>query len=354
MPEAFTNFMNGCAPFWIANSVTSTYLGETNRDRQFEIAKESEDFQKEMERARNITQDQIEAEKIAFQRYMMNMQREYCREERIKQAANLEQQIELPFFIDKWPLELAPDTILKENIRKGKHSLNVILLHTPLIAGKKGQMELREAYIRNREQGENGLYETLEYAIEHDMPFIGDVKFRKDAHKQEKSKSADIMNIHFLMGNIPTLVIILKYQDNRLFFNAAMWDEQAARPLIRPLFAMQHDPILAQEDENYCNEVIEKLHYTISIIIGAIRDQYAMITWGKQPTLSALLNGECNKRMKNFALNNSGMRNFLLQENEGIRKVLDAKEPALLQIYDQADINYMLRSLEEQAKMLNA
>ena len=45
MPEAFTNFMNGCAPFWIANSITSTYLGETNRERQFEIAKENEDFQ---------------------------------------------------------------------------------------------------------------------------------------------------------------------------------------------------------------------------------------------------------------------------------------------------------------------
>lgn len=354
MPEAFTNFMNGCAPFWIANSITSTYLGETNRERQFEIAKENEDFQLEMERARQIAQDEIEAEKIAFHRHLMNLQREHCREERIKQAANMEQQIELPFFAAQWPLALPADTIRKEIEQNKQQPLNILMLHTPLIAGRKGQMEHREAYIVKREQGKNGIYKNLEHAICQDMAIIGDVRFRRDAHKKENCTNADIMNIHFLMGSIPTLVIMPKYQDYRIFFNAAMWDEQAERPLIRPLFAMQHDPILAQEDENYCKEVIEKLHYTISIITGAIRDQYAMLTWGKQPSLPTLLNAEGNERMKQFAVSNNGIRNFLLQENESTRKALEMKEPALLQLYAQADINYMLRSLDEQTKMLNA
>lgn len=354
MPEAFTNFMYGCGPFWIANSITSTFLGETNREKQYENVKENEDFQLEMERARNIAQDEMEAEKIAFHRHLLNLQREHCRELRLQQAANMEQQIELPFFAAQWPLALPADTILKELEQNKQQPLNVIMLHTPLIAGRKGQMEYREAYIIQRERGKNGLYKKLEHIIFQDMSLIGDVRFRRDAHKKENCTNADIMNIHFLMGNIPTLVIMPKYQDNHIFFNAAMWDEQAERPLIRPLFAMQHNPIHAQEDENFCNEVIEKLHYIISIIIGEVRDQYAMLTWGKQPTLSELLNAKGNERMKQFALSNDGIRTFLLQENESTRKALEAKGSALLQLYDESDVNYMLCSLDKQNKMLNA
>lgn len=354
MPEAFTDFMNGCGPFWIANSITSTFLGETNRDRQFEISKESEEFQLEMERARNITQDKIEAEKIAFQRYMMDLQRARQRELRARQAINMDKQVELPFFVAQWPLELKPHTIQQEIGQTGRHQFNVIMLHTPLIAGRKGQIVHREGYIIEREQGRNGLYKRLEYAIYKDMALIGDVNFRRDAHKKENCTNADIMNIHFLMGSIPTLVIMPKYQDNQIFLTVAIWDEQAERPLIRPLFAMQHDPVLAQEDENYCNEVIEKLHYTISIITGTIRDQYAMLTWGKQPILHTLLNANGNARMKEFALSNKGIRGFLQQENESTRKALDSKDPELLKVYVETDVNYMLRSLEEQNQMLNA
>ncbi len=352
MLELFTELMNGCGPFWIANSVTATVLGVGNRNRQLQNAEENKEFQWELQRARDISQNDIEAQKIAHQRMMMSLYRRWQREERAQQVINMDAKIQLPFYTNNWPLALDPSVILGLIRQKTpQQSMNVIMLRTPLLAGAKGQMNNRENYVVQQEK--DRIYKVLEHNIATGMGQIGDVTFRKDAgSKKENYTNADIMNIHFLMGSIPTLVIMPKYQDNQIFLSAAMWDEQATRPLIQPLFAMYHDPILARDDENYRNEVIEKLHFTISIITATIRDQYAMLTWGKQPTLSVLLDG--NERMKQYALENKGIRNFLLQENESTRKALEANAPKLLEVYAQADVDYMLRSLQEQNKMLNA
>lgn len=350
MSELSMNMMNGCGPFWIANSMTSAYLGKINRDKQFEISKESEEFQLEMEHARNRVQDKIEAEKIAFQRCMMKLQREYCREERNMQAANLERSVEVSFFAAQWPLALPVHTILEE-LKNEQRSLNVILLHTPLIAGVKGQIVGRENYIVKRELE---LYDGLEQSVYKDFELNTDVYVRRGAHTKEKCSSADIMNIHFLMGNIPTLVIMLKHQDNRIYFTVAMWDEQAERPLIRPLFAIPHDSILARENEKYCSKMVEKLHYTISIITGAIRDQYAMLTWGNLPILPNLLQKEGNENMKRYALENKGIYNFLQQENNSTREALSGQNPDLLQVYAQADVNNMLCLLDKQNEVFHS
>lgn len=360
MQNGSTDLFGGCGAFWVANSIMSTVLGGKNRELQQEAAKQNEAFQLELERARNIAQDEMEAEKIASRRRMMALSREWQRDERAKSFDNMEQAIQLNAYATQWPLGLQPSTILAEMKHVGSvKDLNVILLHTPIIAGKRGQMNHRESDTRLTEIN---TYGCIEDYIKNDMKLLGNVNFRKDAWlKKDKSNvdtfstMADVMNIHYLMGSIPTLIILPKYQDNAIFLTAAMWDEQAARPLLKPLFAMAHNPVLAQQDENYRREVIEKLRYTVSIVIGAVRDQYAMLTWGKQPTLHLMLDAEGNERMKQFALQNRSIKGFLLQENENVRLALDSeKTPQLLELYEQADLNDMIKTVKNQEMMLNA
>lgn len=359
MQNGSTDLFGGCGAFWVANSIMSTVLGGKNRELQQEAAKQNEAFQLELERARNIAQDEMEAEKIAFRRRMMSLSREWQRDERAKSFVNMNQAIQLNAYASQWPLGLMPSTILSQIKQGYQDSLNVILLHTPVLAGENGLMTRRGTNVRS---AEIATYKSLEEYIKNDMSYVGNVNFRKDAWLKADqsnidsfSSSADIMNIHYLMGSVPTLVFLPKYQDNAIFITAAMWDEQTERPLYRPLFALPHNPIHAMEDEKYRKEVIEKLHYTLSITTGVIRDQYAMLTWGKQPTLHLMLDAEGNERMKQFAIQNKSIRGFLLQENDNLKKALDASNsPQLLQLYEKSDLNYMIRILDNQDKMLNA
>lgn len=345
-------FSNGCGAFWVANAITSTILGGKNRDLQKQIADENEAFQMKMQRNQQLSQEEMERERIAFRRHLMDLTRQWQREERAQAALNMDIQAELPHFVAHWPLSLEPDTVLSLIKQKKQQPLNIILMHTPLLAGTKGQIVHREALVLKKEEK---LYQNLEYVIKKDMNLIGDVCFLQDAHQKENNTQADIMNIHFLMGSIPTLILIPKYQDERISLSIAMWDEQASRPYIKPLFAMPHNPILAQENENYSKEVIEKLHYTVSVISGAIRDQYAMLAWGKGPTLNALLEAKGNERMKQFALQNIAISNFLQQECANTLQALETGNTQnLLKVYDQADITQMKKQVVEQQKMLNA
>lgn len=358
MPDGFIDFVNGCGPFWIANSITSTILGETNRDLQRKISEENEQFQLKLERMRYESQEKIEAERIAFRRHLMDITRDYQRQERAQAANNMDKQVEISFFASQWPLDLPAATIL-EQTKKNHHNLNVILIHNPIIASEKGMIKHRENYITNIEQD---IYKLMEFSISQDAQQIGDVHFRQDAcNKKEKKNpdyimtAADIMNIHFIMGSIPTLVIMPKYQDNMLYLSAAMWDELAARPLIRPLFALQHDPVLAYKDEKYRKEVIERLHYTVSIITGVVRDQYAVLTWGKQPTLHNLLNAPQNGRMKQFAKQSPAIKGYISQEYQSTLKALETdNKTSLLQAYGQTDIDRMKAMIAEQEEFLNA
>lgn len=342
---------SGCGAFWIANTITATFLGERNRGLQEKIAQENQDFQLRLEEMKNASQEQLEQEKIDFRRHLMELTRQWQREERTLSLGNMQQSIELGAYAQSFPLELAPATILKEMELRNTNpiqEMEVILLHTPLLAGIKGQMVSREAYILKEE---NKLYETMEYEIQEDTKHMGNIHFRKDACKKFRSSSADIMNIHYLMGNAPTLIVRPKFQNGKILFTAAMWDEQAIRPLIRPLFSISYNPILAQKEKKYSREVIERLRYIISIIIGVTRDQYAVITWGKQPTFNSML--EQNEQMKRFVMQNLVIAKYVIQENYNTIKALDSvNNPNILKIYEEIELKSMQKMVYEQMKCL--
>ena len=336
-------FAPGYGLFWVVNSVNTTILGGKNRNLQAQIAADNEAFQLEMEQARIIAQDEAEAEKIAYKRRMMALSREWYLEESAKSYDIQLKAIELQTFIKNWPLDLRPNTILQETKRllgktSGQIPMNIILLRTPLIAGTKGQITNREAFIIREE---SDIYREIEYSIKHDdEPIIGNVNFRQDACSKVFDGNADIMNIHFLMSSMPTLVIAPKYQDGRMYFTAGAWDSQTSRPLIRPLLNMAYDPALAQSNKEYRNEVIDNFHSTISIIAGTIRDSYYTITSGRTPTLGQLL--EAKPKMKQLATSEPNVAAFLESEKNNMLAALDSKNvPNLLEAYHEKDLEQM-------------
>lgn len=329
----------GYGMFWVANSISSTLLGWRNKHVQEKAHERNQEFQLEMERARHITDDERMQEEIAFKRRLIALSREQ-RQEAARESFNAQMQaIELRYYLQYcWPLDpLLPQTILQE-IRNGTDTtnprLNVILMHAPLLP-------LR-AYGTDANEQDAGIYRELEYAIKKDdIPLIGNVNYRKDACQKPDltGGNASIMNIHFLMSQMPTLVISPQYREGKMYLSGAVWEPQASRPLIRPLLNFDFNPVEAEKSIEYRQKMIDLLHVSTSVITGAVRDSYMVLTQGGSLTLQALLNDSRHEDMKSLVMGNSGLKAFIKQENDNIIAALDEeKMPRLLEIFDKKDI----------------
>ena len=124
-----------------------------------------------------------------------------------------------------------------------------------------------------------------------------------------------------------------------MYLSGAVWEPQASRPLIRPLLNFDYNPAEAEKNIAYRNEVIEMLHTSVSVIIGAVRDSYMVLTQGKKPTLSVLLNDKEHADMKRLVMGNVEIKAFINGENDNILAALDEKNtPKLLEVFNKKDI----------------
>ena len=194
------------------------------------------------------------------------------------------------------------------------------------------------------------IYSALEDSIRrNDIRIIGDVHYREGACSKPDltGGNASIMNIHFLMSQMPTLVIAPQYRDGKMYLSGAVWEPQASRPLIRPLLNYDFNPVEAEKSIEYRQKMIDLLHASTSVITGAVRDSYMVLTQGGSPTLPALLNDPKHEEMKRLVTGNTGLKAFIKQENENIIAALDEeKMPRLLEVFDKNDIEV----IKEQVK----
>ena len=340
------SYAANCGYFWVANSVVSTVLGKINRESQERIMLDSLDFQKEIERVRNSALDELEAEKIAFQRTLLKINRQNAFEQRIRKFNQQLDAIELDLYIKEcWPLDKAEPRSIREEIIKinettaDSQPLNVILLRTPLLP-----VERRGANPRDRE-----IYQELERKLKNRLNILDDVYFRYDSCRNIilKNGNANIMNIHFLMGCLPTLVITPQC-DNRgkLIFNAAVWEASATRPLMRSLFSLDYEPFMAVREEyaEYFKQAIDKIETALITIVATIRDSYMLLTQNKPPRIRELL----DDAQKKIIEEDNNLKVFVKTEYENITKALDAKKtPKLLEVYSKTDVESMKSQAHE-------
>lgn len=346
----------GYGLFWVANSISSAVMGLANRNLKDKASERNEEFQMEMRRAQELTDDKRMQEEYASKRRLLDLSRQYRSEQTAIQFNNQMKAIQLKHFLQySWPLDPQLPFVFLNDIEKGcveQHpKLNVILMHAPLLPPKK---------YGGANEADANLYKALEYDImRSDVPCIGNLEYRKDAaFKNYKTGDADIsgrnsniMNIHFLMSQLPTLVISPTYSnDGLMHFSGAVWEPQAARPLIRPLFSINYNIYEMSRSNEYRALMMNKFHAAVSVITGSVRDSYMMLTQGKAPTLAHWLNDDKHTEMKQLVSEDRGIKMFVNKENNNIIAALDERNsPRLLEAYSQAEIDDM----KEQAKSIN-
>lgn len=349
----------GYGLFWVANSISSTALGFRNRDLQIKAAENNEAYQLELEATRNQIVDEVEAEKIAFKRRLM----ELSRQNRISEGFVLQQQqldcVEMQSFIDKyWPLSpQLPDTLQKEISSQQKNGsvstdLNVILMHCPLLPSKEafGTVSINKL--------DKGLYNNLEHIIKYsDEPLISGINFRRDACVKLDGyggTTSSILNIHFLMSNIPTLVLSPYYEKGKIVFKGAVWDCTSPQPLVKRLCSLSFDPELAEQDEYYRRAVIKNFRYTASVLIGMIRDSYALITLGKAPTLAKLLSDPEHQEMAKYFYETTELKGLVREEYNSLSAALSGKDnPLLFEVYNDKELGIIRGMIEHQITKLS-
>lgn len=339
----------GYGLFWLANSITATIMGFTNRNLQKDAVERNEAFMMEMEQARKRTEDLKAQEEIAFKRRLMKLSRQYRQIEFATAFSNRMKGLELKTFLQKyWPLDVQLPYILINEIEASQTShaplpLNVILLHSPLLpVNKCGQPQIDYAtFFKNIE-------DTI---MIDDIPCmgLGDVRFRKNACVKTNVSgcNANIMNIHFVMSQLPTLVISHRYNGGKLVFSGAVWESQAARPAARCLFSIDYGSNYVEGDAQFLNKLKDLYHASVSSIIGVVRDSYMLLTQGKEPTLDKWLNDGTHDEIKSIVTNTPQLHGFIKQEYDSILSVLDAdKTPALFQAYSKEDVRLMREKIQ--------
>lgn len=348
MPEQqHSNYMANCGLFWITNSIMSATMGMNNRQLQEEAHKRNEAFQSELEQAKTLTQVQLEAEKIAYKRRLMKLSRQYRLKECVDSFDQQLRSVELQSFISNryWPLHQSlPYTLItyiQQSMAKGgQMPLNIILLHAPLLPTRlalAGEFANKEDKL---------LYAEIEETIAtEDIPLIEDVKFRRDSCDSTDfvGGNTNMMNIHFLMSPIPTLVISPHYHEGKMYFNSAVWEAQAARPLIRPLFSIDYE-LYIEKDDDMRQHVVDVFRTAITSIIGTTRDSFMLMTQGKSPTFPKLL--QTNEKFRMMLHAEDGLHQFVRKEYQNMLGALDASQtPHLLDFFDEVDISNLRKKI---------
>lgn len=318
----------GCfSPYMLISSTLQTIFGFDKRSEQERQADIAQQHQIELRKAREEFQDEMEAKKIADMRAKMAVARKYRSEERFQQTVLQHKTEELKeFFMKYLPIKKKCIPMLldeAEHYQKLGYNascpLNVILLHT-----------------RQNELDYDGICDMMDHAA----LTLGNVVYRRWCDR-DVAHNAGILNLHAIMGNIPTVVISPYYQGGAIHFNASMWEAQSeTKPMIRPLFSIECPQEYLAKGQKFTPEgrkaIQERITLVSTIVSGCARDSYMLMTQGLSPTLPLFLNENPDilealkkpeyKEVCSFMLNEYTAAKSLLRNSDCKSKLLSIEE----------------------------
>lgn len=309
---------NGCfSPYMLISSTLQTIFGFDRRNEQKTQMELAEQHQLELRKAKEEFQDELEVQKMADMRAKMALARKYRCEERYEQTVLQHKTDELREFFTKYlPIKKKCIPILLDEAEryraKGYDSscpLNVVLLHTR-------QSELN--------------YDEICDKLDAVAPVLGNIVFQRWCDK-DVSHNAAILNLHAIMGNIPTLVISPYYQGGAIHISASMWEAQSEEnPMIRPLFSISFPKDFFASEQKFTSvgrkAIQERMVLVSTIISGCARDSYMLITQGLTPTLPLYLRENPNVVKELLLPENKEICEFMFNEYAAARSLLSSSK----------------------------
>jgi len=304
--------MQACfSPYMLISSTLQLVFGFDRRNLQQRTADLNEQSQLEFRKAKEEFQDQQEAQKVADMRAKMVVARRYRCEEKFEQTKLQDLSTELKAYFETClpisqksiPILLGYAEQYKEAGYDSSCPLNVILLNTC--------QEFLD-------------YNEIQDDLEKTQPHLGNVVYRRWCDKNVAHNSS-LMNLHAIMGNIPTLAISPYFYNGKIHFTVSMWEAQSEmQPMIRPLFSIDCNRIELKNAE-YRKTIQKNIGIISTLLSGVARDTYMLMTHGLTPTLPSYIKNtpEILRFLKD--VKNKEIATFVVNEYRSSSKLLSGK-----------------------------
>ncbi|MDE6338965.1 MAG: hypothetical protein K2K97_04155 [Muribaculaceae bacterium] len=251
---------SGCSPFFFTSAMQSMLFGEIGRHNQSEMMESNLEFREHIQKIRNQYSKERLEDQLLFRRESYELGRQYLIEQTLAQYESRKKMADFADFIDNyWPLASTPFAVL-ENRKDYLERKSVIPLNV-LIAKTEATSSLRDTSLYGN------FCESLISELQNKLHGITIEK--SPWGKSCQSRISEAMNINYIMGGIPTLIIFPYKDGNTLGIETASWS------FGRGFQSMNHTKLL--QIENIDSEDATELALSaVKATIGMTRDAYIL------------------------------------------------------------------------------
>lgn len=258
---------SGCSTFFVTSSALSIFNAKKNRENSLANAEADEQFQQELERQKELFEDQKEAEEQAFKSWLKHRQREYARIESSKKLETELLKSDLKMFFSDWPLHISINAINEQRkyMPKTTAAINIIVA--------KHSTEGAKDIITQ-------LYPSIVDQVKAQLKSVGisekNIYRFRDGNKITGGPA--LANIYAMMNCLPTVVIlpIVNNLKKSIDFCIGCWNQDSLFPLQKKAFSIEYDKILFSSNNNYFDEKIREIVFSISAIAAVLNDTYRL------------------------------------------------------------------------------
>lgn len=272
--EEHTSKFEGCSSFFMTSSGLSCFNGWKNRKNSIENAKADLEFQNELQRQKEIYEDQKEAEEWAFKFWLKRKQREFAQAENSRKLENDLQKAELKMFFKDWPLQIAIEAI---NDKRKKENVGTIPIS--IVVGKHARGEAKDPLSQ--------LYTSL---VDEIKPILNGLGIKTSNIYRFKDEinvygGAALAYIYSMMSCFPTVVILPTIDERHGKFNISVgiWNQDSLFPFQKEVFSLDYDSYRISIDKEYLNNKVMEIKMSYIAIASVMNDSYSLIESAKSP-----------------------------------------------------------------------
>ena len=273
--EEHTSIFEGCSSFFITSSILSLYNGWRNRGNSIKNALADDEFQKELQRQKEIYEDQKEAEEWAFKFWLRRKQREFAQTENSRRLEKDLLKADLQMFFKDWPLQIAIEAL---NDKRKKEISGVMPIS--IVVGKHIKGDAKDPL-------------SLSYSsiVDEIKPILNGLDIIEPNVYRFKDKinvcgGAALAYIYSMMSTFPTVVImpVLDERHRKINLSVGVWNQDSLFPLQKEVFSLEYDSYRICIDKEYLNSKLREIKISYIAIAAVTNDTYSLLESGKCPT----------------------------------------------------------------------
>ena len=258
---------SGCSWFFITSSILSLVNGKQNIKNSIENARKDEVFQRELQRQKELYEDQKEAEDRAFKLWLKQRQREFARSEASKKLENDLMKEDLKMFIKDWPLHISAEAIIEK--RKAMSSVETTPLNIVVgkhYIGESKQLDVIYSQMVDMlsvELKESGLINNV-YRFKDDNTVIG---------------GPALANIFALMSNMPAVVLIPRFdkEKDKLSISIGYWNQDSLFPMQKKVLELDYNEMRMVNDKDYSSKKKAEINCSYATIAMVLNDTHLLL-----------------------------------------------------------------------------